>query len=128
MTATIIISQKSISNINTGETWYNQELSYPLRSESILLKQKEKVCPCCGAVIARQSDKCANCASKEHRVVKNRPNREELKKLIRTKSFCQIGAEYKVTDNAIRKWCDAENLPRTKKEIKSYSDKKKKKI
>ena len=29
---------------------------------------------------------------------------------------------YGVSDNAIRKWCDSENLPRKSKEIKSYSD------
>ena len=29
---------------------------------------------------------------------------------------------FNVTDNAIRKWCDAENLPRRVSDIKSYSD------
>jgi hypothetical protein len=29
---------------------------------------------------------------------------------------------YGIDGNAIRKWCDKYNLPRTKKEIKSYSD------
>lgn len=51
-----------------------------------------------------------------------RPNRNELKKLIRTKSFLEIGRMYGVSDNSIRKWCDFENLPRKKNEIKSYSD------
>lgn len=50
------------------------------------------------------------------------PNREELKKLIRSKPFTQIGIQYELTDNSIRKWCDKFNLPRTKKEINSYSD------
>jgi hypothetical protein len=27
-----------------------------------------------------------------------------------------------VTDNTIRKWCDAENLPRKATDIKQYSD------
>ena len=48
--------------------------------------------------------------------------REELKKLIRTQPFTQIAKQYQVTDNAIKKWCDKFNLPRTKKEIKTYSD------
>ena len=34
-----------------------------------------------------------------------------------------IGKQYGVSDNPIRKWCKIENLPYTKKEIKSYSDK-----
>lgn len=51
-----------------------------------------------------------------------RPNRKELKKLIRTKSFLEIGRMFNVSDNAIRKWCDAEKLPRKKTEIKQYTD------
>lgn len=51
-----------------------------------------------------------------------RPNREELKTLIRKKSFIQIGKDYGVTDNAIRKWCKAYNLPSLKRDINSYTD------
>lgn len=51
-----------------------------------------------------------------------RPTREELKNLIRNYPFTKIGERYGVSDNAIRKWCDSENLPRKSKEIKSYSD------
>lgn len=51
-----------------------------------------------------------------------RPSRDELKKLIRTKPFTQIAEIYGVSDNAIRKWCDFEKLPRKKKDINSYSD------
>lgn len=53
---------------------------------------------------------------------KIRPSREELKNLIRTISFVKIGERYNVTDNAIRKWCDAYKLPRTKREINNYSE------
>lgn len=51
-----------------------------------------------------------------------RPSREILKEKIRTMSFCSIGREYSVTDNAIRKWCDSYNLPRRKQDIMAYSD------
>ena len=47
---------------------------------------------------------------------------EELKNLIRTLPFTQIAAQYGVTDNAIRKWCDAEGLPRKVSEIKKYNE------
>lgn len=50
-------------------------------------------------------------------------SREELKKLIRTTSFTQIGKQYGVSDNAIRKWCDKYNLPRKVSDIKKISDK-----
>ncbi len=42
--------------------------------------------------------------------------------MIRTIPFTKIGSMYNVNDNSIRKWCDSYNLPRTKKEINSYSD------
>ena len=48
--------------------------------------------------------------------------REQLKDLIRNKPFTHIGVKFGVTDNAIKKWCDKFNLPRTKREINQYSD------
>lgn len=50
------------------------------------------------------------------------PSREVLKTKIRTMSFVQIGKEYHVTDNSVRKWCDTYGLPRSVSIIKSYSD------
>ena len=49
-------------------------------------------------------------------------SREELKNLIRNKPFIQIGKQYNVSDNTIRKWCDKLNLPRKVSDIKQYSD------
>ena len=49
-------------------------------------------------------------------------DRQTLKDLIRTTPFLQIGTMFMVSDNAIRKWCEKFNLPKTKKEINSYSD------
>ena len=46
----------------------------------------------------------------------------EFKRLVRTLPFTTIAAIYDVTDNAIRRWCDAENIPRKKKDINAYSD------
>ena len=48
--------------------------------------------------------------------------REELKEMIRILPFTYIGQEYQVSDNAVRKWCVKFGLPKTKKEINSYSD------
>ena len=49
-------------------------------------------------------------------------DRETLKRLIRTTSFLQIGRQFNISDNGVRRWCESFNLPRTKKEINSYSD------
>jgi hypothetical protein len=64
-----------------------------------------------------KSGLCSSCANKANSKVKNRPTREELIRLILDKPFLQIGADFGVSDNAISKWCKAENLPFRKKDI-----------
>ena len=49
--------------------------------------------------------------------------REDLKQQIRTRSFRKIAADYGVTDNSVRKWCDKYGLPRRRKDIKKYDEK-----
>lgn len=84
-------------------------------------QKRKKYCVDCGKEITSSAERCIECASKLRRK-SDRPNREELKAKIRTQSFLAIGKEYDVSDNAIRKWCIAENLPYKKREIQSYSD------
>ena len=80
-------------------------------------------CTKCGKQLNRQSKSglCRECWSLTQRRV-DRPNREELKGLIRTTSFLQIAKHYGVSDNAVRKWCKMENLPHKTSEIKKYSN------
>lgn len=90
------------------------------------LKSEQKYCPDCHRPIGKNSTYCKHCSPKYHnnsnaKVIKeNRPNKEELLELIKTKSFCEIGRIYEVSDNTIRKWCKKEGLPSTKKELKEY--------
>ena len=61
--------------------------------------------------------------NKRHKGLENRPvTRDELKQLIRTTTFAQIGRQFNVADNTIRKWCIKFNLPDKTKDIKQYSD------
>lgn len=48
--------------------------------------------------------------------------RQELKEKIRNIPFLQIGKEYNVTDNAIRKWCKHLNLPYRRQDINKISN------
>lgn len=88
-------------------------------------EKRKNFCIDCGKEILLSSTRCPECANKINglnaRKVQ-RPDRETLKKKIRVLPFLQIGKEYGVSDNAIRKWCDEYQLPRTKKEISKYSD------
>ena len=84
--------------------------------------EKKYYCSNCGIEIkTKEATLCQTCAKIAQRTVE-RPIREELKFLIRTKPFLQIGKDFGVSDNAIRRWCIAENLPSTKKEIQKYTN------
>lgn len=107
-----------------------------LKTKSIIQmvneEQKEKElsasrCINCGQIVSYGAVLCKQCSIEKRKdsygtSAKLRITRDELKSKIRTQSFLSIGAEYHVSDNAIRQWCDVYNLPRKKTEIKSYSD------
>lgn len=78
-------------------------------------------CKNCGSPVSTKDALCISCARIASRKVE-RPNRLELKNLIRSTSFTQIAKQYGVTDNAVRKWCKVENLPFRVRDIKNYSD------
>lgn len=81
----------------------------------------KNLCPVCGKEKSVTADLCLECSRLQRRTVE-RPSREELKTLIREKSFLEIGRLYGVSDNSIRKWCDAYGLPRKKTVIQSMTD------
>lgn len=109
-------------------------------SEKVKERIKERArntCKKCGKKIRKnnKSNLCYLCYSKYHRKKKKKKKspkktitplrnitREELKRLIRTVPFTQIGIMFGVSDNAIRKWCDKYNLPKKSTEIKEYSE------
>lgn len=120
------VSQRTISAINLGQMKILENETYPIRDSLFLAKNKlskniSYFCSKCGKKIKTNSLYCVDCANLAQRKVE-RPSREELKNKIRDLSFLKIGSEYGVSDNTIRKWCIAYNLPSKKKDIKQYSD------
>lgn len=95
---------------------------------------KQNKCVDCGKIISAGATRCQECYHKSTRInsyeenthvmrdTGNIVNREELKKLIRTTPFLQIGQKFGVSDNAVRKWCDRFGLPRKVSDIKKISD------
>ena len=71
----------------------------------------------CGEEISYDAKQCRKCYIISKQIV-DRPTKEELLELIKTTPFLTIGKQYGVTDNAIRKWCKAYDLPFKQKDIK----------
>jgi len=109
-----------VSDINNGKIWHQDGVIYPLRK-----KQSKSIqyCSLCGVEISGegQTGLCVACANARYRKVE-RPTREELKYLIRNFTFVEIGKQFGVADNTIKKWCKAMNLPSRKKDINLYSN------
>ena len=125
--------QNGNNNYNKAEDYeiekiinYSDELiisKEDFEKRTIPKEGKNYYCSFCGKQISSYSKSglCLECYTKTTHSVE-KPNREELKDLIRNKSFLSIGKKYGVSDNTIRKWCIAENLPHKKTDIKMYTD------
>lgn len=81
----------------------------------------EVICPCCHSLTPNYKAANRNGTRKNRVGVKkekvkrvyhnDKVSREELKDLIRTTPFVQIGKRFGVTDSAVRKWCKKYQLP-----------------
>ena len=112
------VGQDTISNINQGKTRRLENYTFPLRNN----KKAIFYCVDCGKIVSSSKAKrCEKCEKIRQRKAV-RPSREDLKKMIRTESFTKIGLKFNVTDNSIKKWCIAYNLPSKKRDINEYSD------
>lgn len=106
-----------------NKKFYNEEIANQLRLEK--QKKVEKTlyfCSSCGKQLYNKNitGLCEECYKASQRV--GRPTREELKFLIRNMPFTKIGEQFGISDNGIRKWCKADNLPHKKTEINAYTD------
>ena len=129
----ILVCANCHREIHNGE--YEEDLLYQKQifDENIaetLRKEKQQTvfgqkfyCKECGVEITRYSKSgfCEKCIKKTQRI-SERPSRDELKDLIRTKPYTEIGKMFNVSDKAISKWCKSENLPYRKKDINALSD------
>ena len=96
-------------------------ISVPVCSSNMKNKNCHKQCPVCGTNISMNANHCRNCAQKirnlNHPQQTARPSYEMLYDDLIHMNMVTIGRKYRVSDNAVRKWCRFYNLPFTKKEI-----------
>ena len=116
------VSLISISSINTGKYWHDENISYPIRNN----KKQEFKCKNCGKTLSQKTKEyktylCPECFRKQ--LAAHIPDREILKDKIRNLSFEAIAREYGFkTGNTPKKWCKKLGLPYLKSEIEEYSD------
>lgn len=109
---------KGVEMVLDGDVWY---------CPGKKIDNKE-LCPICNTNYKDEhAEMCIDCWSKLNRMfIKDTntqlPSREVLKDKIRTSNFVQIGKEYNVSDNAIRKWCIRYGLPSKSSTIRALSD------
>ena len=104
------VGESTISSINTGQTRYEDNTDYPIRKLRI---KKKAYCEKCGIELKDSDSKlCLNCYALSLRKVE-RPTAEELKQLLldANGNFTAVGKQFGITDNAIRKWCKAYDMP-----------------
>lgn len=106
--------------LNRGDYHTIEGEQYPLRKIKDMTKQ-HYYCVDCGKEISKGAIRCSVCEHIRQQTCE-RPSREVLKDMIRTETFVSIGKSFSVSDNAIKKWCKAYNLPYRKSDIKKYSD------
>lgn len=111
-------SNNQLSNLEMISHRRNVRKSLEFRG----IKKAKQYCEDCGAIIYRTSMRCTKCCAKMARKVKERPGKQELRKLIHSYSFLELGRMFGVSDNAIRKWCKSYGLPHRKKEIKQLTN------
>lgn len=105
------------------QQFFNEEqAAFLIQRNNEIKNGKKHYCQRCGILLNDNTTYCIDCGHIVQRKVENRPEREELKYLIRHFPFTQIGKKYGVTDNAIRKWCKQYTLPESKTFIKSLDD------
>lgn len=86
---------------------------------------KKYYCIDCGAEVSTKNTlRCRVCQAKHQTISLNELpiTRDKLKELIRTTPFTQIGKQFSISDNMVRKWCDKFSLPRKVSEIQQYTD------
>jgi len=100
------VSDQTICDINSGRTWFNSDLNYPIRN-GLLDNHERKVrrCSKCGKILGRKT-KGNSCRSCMERVLsKRKPSKEELLVQLFEKNFTNVGKVYGVSATTIRRWC-----------------------
>ena len=94
---------RTIIRLNLGDVHYSEDISYPIRKKKT---KSKKYCNNCGVEISPKATLCINCS------------RDKTRKAEKP----ELGRQFGISDNSIRKWCKTYNLPYQSRVIKAMSD------
>ena len=125
------VTQQTISCINVGgySACHDMDIDeFPIRARNFMTglskyrvdHKKKSYCSVCGKECSPNATVCKSCNIKSRNSA--HPSRDKLKFQIRNFSFTELGRQYNVDGNAVKKWCKKYNLPFKTSEIKLYND------
>jgi hypothetical protein len=101
----------SKSNTYLGYEWkyipntsISENLPPPKTIEEPGFTKDDKKCIDCGTDIYKTSERCMKCDILKRRKVTDRPSKDILLELLKTKTYVAVGKIFNVTDSTIRKW------------------------
>lgn len=105
------LDQSTISEINNGKSWKNNNIDYPIRKVRPSYAQ-HFYCKQCGKEMygGSKNSLCLDCYLDMRN--KKLPSKTELLSELCHGSFESVARHYSVTSNAVRKWCDKYGLSR----------------
>ena len=111
------VSDNTISSINLGLSWINDELSYPIRDHQANEKSLHKCIDCNIELQDAKTIRCRTC----HTIFQQRhkPTKELLLEQIATLGFSATGRIYSVSHTTIRRWAAACGLPSLINDVKT---------
>lgn len=118
------VAESTIRSINTGDSWVNPDLDYPIRKgylknlislkSSKYLNNPKKILTCIACNVGISSNTrhnlCVKCSWIKARKVIRPTKIELLGKVLHTPNT-EIAKFYGVSDNAIKKWCKYYKIP-----------------
>lgn len=125
LSSTSGLSIMAIRAINEGTHRLSpDDISYPIRDLPIGIN-KARYCQCGALLRDTRSNICMKCSIESRSPENTRdmfPSKAELKTLIRHKTFEEIGRQFNVMSNSVKKWCRRYELPDKKKYIDQFDD------
>jgi len=89
------VSDQTISDINSGRSWFQDDTHYPIRDGRYIANKRY-------TTKRKQILKTRKCV---------RPNKEELEKLLIHNSYKTVGKIFGVSGTAVQKWCKLYEIP-----------------